>query len=118
MNHIPHVLMPAHVWRGITITELTPPDSTWQGSIVQVDVPAGTRHPLARSTKCESYYYCDHGELDFEIEPDLFHVSAGDLVVIQPGQWYSYHNTSVSPVRLLSFNIPPYDAAAIEIREE
>lgn len=117
MKHVNHALMPAHVWQGITITDLTPPDSIWQGSLVEVDVPAGTLHPLARSTKCETFYYCDRGELDFEVEADRFHVKTGDLVVIEPGQWYRYHNASGGPVRLLSFNIPPYDPAATEIRE-
>jgi mannose-6-phosphate isomerase-like protein (cupin superfamily) len=108
---------PDHLWRGITIRELTPPDASWHGSLVEVDVPAGVIHPVARSTLCETFYYCLAGALDFEAGGRQHKVSAGDLVLIEPGEWYSYRNDSALPCRLLSFNVPPYDADATQLLE-
>jgi mannose-6-phosphate isomerase-like protein (cupin superfamily) len=117
MHHIKNAVMPTHEWRGIAIKDLTPPDATWNGSLVEVDVPAGVRHPQARSTKCETFYYCDRGALEFDVNGQQFRVTPGDLVVIEPNEWYSYRNESSAPGRLLSFNIPPYDASATEIQD-
>ena len=73
-------------------------------------------HPLARSTKCETFYYCDSGELDFEVNEQHFHVSAGDLVEIKANEWYGYQGTS-KPARLLNFNVPPFEASATEYKD-
>ena len=117
MQHITGAGAPVHDWRGITIRELSPPGASWPGSLVEVDVPAGVRHPVARSTKCGTFYYCDHGELEFDAGGQQFRVSPGDLVVLEANEWYSYRNDSGQPARLLSFNVPAYDAAATQVRE-
>lgn len=117
MQHITGSSAAVHEWRGITIRELTPPGADWSGSLVEVDVPASIRHPVARSMKCGTFYYCDYGELEFEVGAQKFLVSAGDLVVIEPGEWYSYRNDSASQVRLLSFNVPAYDPSGTEVQE-
>ncbi|MGA3214975.1 MAG: cupin domain-containing protein [Acidimicrobiales bacterium] len=108
--------MPTHDWRQLAIRDLTPPEAGWQASIVEIDVPIGAVHPIARSTKCETFYYCDSGELEFDVNNQRFQVKAGDLVEIQPNEWYAYRADTV-PARLLSINVPPYDASAIEYRE-
>jgi mannose-6-phosphate isomerase-like protein (cupin superfamily) len=80
-------------------------------------VPAAVLHPVARSTLCETFYYCLAGTLEVVADGKQVTLSAGDLVVIEPGEWYSYRNDSAFPVRLLSFNVPPYDAHATELLE-
>jgi mannose-6-phosphate isomerase-like protein (cupin superfamily) len=117
MQHVTGASAPVHDWRGIAIRELTPPGAGLSGSLVEVDVPAGVVHPAARSTKCGTFYYCGHGELGFEVGGRRFLVAPGDVVIIDPGEWYSYRNDSATPARLLSFNVPAYDPAATEVRE-
>jgi mannose-6-phosphate isomerase-like protein (cupin superfamily) len=117
VRHVVNKSMAPHEWRGITIRDLTPGDAGWQGSLVEVDVPDGVQHPRARSTKCETFYYGVTGSVDFEVEGEALTLNPGDLLVIEPGEWYSYR-TAAGPARLLSFNVPPYDAAATEISEE
>jgi mannose-6-phosphate isomerase-like protein (cupin superfamily) len=116
MHHVDNAVMPTHDWRGMTIRDLTPPGVAWQASFIEIDVPAGAVHPLARSRKCETFYYCDSGELEFEVNDRRFLVKPGDLVEIKANEWYAYH-TSSTPARLLSFNVPPYDASATEYQE-
>lgn len=118
MEHLGHDRALCHDWRAIQITELVPDGSSARGSLVEVDVPAEVRHPTARSTKCQTIYYCERGALSFEVEGRAFEVGTGDVVVIEPGEWYSYENRGGQEVRLLSFNVPPYDPAATEVREE
>lgn len=108
--------MTPHVWRGIAIRDLTPVDADWQGSLVEVDVPAGIQHPRARSSRCETFYYGVNGSVEFEVEGESLVLQPGDLLVIEPNEWYSYR-TSAGAARLLSFNVPPYDPTATEIAE-
>jgi quercetin dioxygenase-like cupin family protein len=115
MHHVDNAVMPTHDWRGMTIRDLTTLGVTWQASFIKIDVPAGAVHPVARSTKCETFYDCDSGELEFEVNDRHFLVKPGDLVEIKANEWYAYR-TSSTPAGLLSFNVPPYDASATEYR--
>jgi mannose-6-phosphate isomerase-like protein (cupin superfamily) len=117
MRHVVNTTMPPHEWRGIAIRDLTPVDARWQGSLVEVDVPAGMQHPRARSIKCETFYYGVTGSVDFEVGGQRLVLQPGDLLVIEPNEWYSY-STPAGAARLLSFNVPPYDPSATEISEE
>jgi quercetin dioxygenase-like cupin family protein len=117
MDHVDNAVMPTHQWRGMTIKDLTPGDADWQASFIEIDVPTGAVHPLARSTKSEMFYYCASGELEFEVNDRHFQVSPGDLVEIKANEWYGYLTTA-GPARLLSFNVPPYEASAIEYRDD
>ncbi len=117
MRHVTGATAPVHDWRGMAIRELTPPGAGLPGSLVEVDVPAGIVHPTARSTKCGTFYYCDRGELRFDVGGREFQVGPGDLVIVDAGEWYSYRNDSAGSARLLSFNVPAYDPAATQVRE-
>jgi mannose-6-phosphate isomerase-like protein (cupin superfamily) len=117
MRHIIGAAAAVHEWRGITIRELTPPGNDIPGSLVEVDVPADITHPVARSTRCATFYYCARGELDFSADGRQIHITPGDLVMVEQGEWYSYCNDSGQPVRLLSINVPAYDASATEVQE-
>jgi quercetin dioxygenase-like cupin family protein len=116
MRHIVNGEADSHVWRGILIRELTPADAPYHGSLVEVEVPAGTRHPVARSTKCETYYYCVRGQIAFEVGGEGGVLRPGDLLVVEPNEWYGY--SADAPAVLLSFNVPPYDAGASEYRDD
>ena len=117
MRHVTGAAAPVHDWRGIAIKELTPAEADLPGSLVEVDVPAGVVHPTARSTKCGTFYYCADGELSFEVGGQEFLVGPGDLVIVDAGEWYGYRNDSAAIARLLSFNVPAYDAAATEVKD-
>jgi mannose-6-phosphate isomerase-like protein (cupin superfamily) len=115
MNHVENSDTQEHVWEDITIREFLTPGVEWQASLVEVEIPPAVTHPLARSSKCETFYYCQAGELEFEVDNRTATVHAGDLVAIAPLEWYRYRNTSNETVRLLSFNTPAYDPAATQI---
>jgi mannose-6-phosphate isomerase-like protein (cupin superfamily) len=117
MRHVVNRSMAPHEWRGITIRDLTPADARWQGSLVEVDVPPRLQHPRARSTRCETFYYAVGGSVEFEVEGRDVTLNPGDLLVIEPNEWYSYR-TGAGSARLLSFNVPPYDPGATEISED
>jgi mannose-6-phosphate isomerase-like protein (cupin superfamily) len=116
MRHVENGSTTPHEWRGISIRDLTPVGGDTQGSLVEVDVPAGIQHPRARSTRCETFYYGLSGSVDFEVEGKRLVLAPGDLLAIQRSEWYSYR-TSAGAARLLSFNVPPYDPNATEIAE-
>jgi quercetin dioxygenase-like cupin family protein len=116
MQHIINSAADSHVWRGLLIRELTPADAPYHGSLVEVEVPAATSHPVARSTKCETYYYCVRGKVDFEVGGKGGVLGPGDLLIVEPNEWYSYR-TGDSAL-LLSFNVPAWDAAASEYRDD
>ena len=117
MRHVINQTIKPHEWRGISIRDLTPADADSQGSLVEVDVPAAIQHPRARSTRCETFYYGLQGEVAFEVDGRGLLLRPGDLVMIEANEWYSYR-TAAEPAKLLSFNVPPYDATATEISDE
>ena len=116
MQYTSNASAPSHEWRGMLIRELTDPAAPFGGSLVEVDCPAGTRHPVARTTKCETYYYCVRGEVAFEAGGRSGVLQQGDLLVVDANEWYSY--STEEPALLLSFNAPPWDPSGAEYRED
>ena len=116
MQHVVNGEAASHPWRGILIRELTPAGAAYLGSLVEVEVPPGTHHPVARSTKCETHYYCVRGQVSYEVAGRDGILREGDLLIIEPNEWYRY--SAEAAALLLSFNVPPYDASATEYRED
>lgn len=107
----------SHEWEGLSIDELT--DAAWQSlhaSVAEVHAPAGIRHPLARSTRSEAYYYCVNGSVAFEVEGRRDVLHAGDLLIVELNEWYRYEALEESA--LVAFSAPAYDPASYEFRAD
>ncbi len=104
----------SHEWEGMTIGELTETSLPLHASAVAIDIPAGVRHPLARSRKCEAYYYCVRGSVEFEVDGTQAVLHPGDLVAVETNEWYRYR--ALEEAALLCFNVPPYDPSSYEFR--
>jgi mannose-6-phosphate isomerase-like protein (cupin superfamily) len=117
MYHVDNAVMPTHLWEGMTIRDLTPEGVTWGASFIEIDVPAGCVHPLARSSSCESFYYCERGQFEFVVANNSFHMGTGDLIEVKANEWYGYSNKTSEPARLLNFDVPPYVASAVEYQK-
>jgi mannose-6-phosphate isomerase-like protein (cupin superfamily) len=74
-------------------------------------------HPLARSSRCEAFYYCERGQFEFVVANNTFQVGPGDLVEVKANEWYGYSNKTSESARLLNFDVPPYAASALEYQK-
>ena len=106
----------AHEWEGLSIRELSDESAPLHASAVEIEAPAGARHPLARSSRCEAFYYCVRGSVEFEVEGTQAVLHPGDLVAVEANEWYRYR--APEEAVLLCFNVPPYDPSSYEFRND
>jgi mannose-6-phosphate isomerase-like protein (cupin superfamily) len=81
-------------------------------SVASIEVPAGARHPLAFSTKCDKYYAVVEGEIEFTLDGTANRLAAGDFCHVPRGTKFSYRNAALKPARLLLFHTPRFDLKA------
>ena len=101
---------------GLGIRELTP-TSLKSASIATIDVPPGARHRMARSSRSEELYVCLEGPLSFVVQHREIALGPLDVLHIPTHEWFSYHNESGKPAKLLLIHIPPFDLDSEEFLE-
>lgn len=87
-------------------------------SFAVIDVPCGTRHPLAKSSKSDKYYYVVQGKVCFHLEGVEYDLSEGDLCLVKKEQAFSYQNDTGEMARLVLVHTPPFDMEAEVFLEE
>jgi len=116
MKHVTSDSIKPFDFGGLRITDFGP-GGTEAASVAVVAVPRGGRHPKARSTKSDKYYFCLAGPVAFVVEGKKVMLLAGDLLMISKGEWFSYANTTGKKARLFLVHVPPFDLDAEELKE-
>ena len=104
-------------FHGLKITDFGPPQSD-SASLAVIDVPPGAKHPKARSTKSDKFYFCLEGPVSFVVEKQEVSLQTSDLLVISKGEWFSYSNPADKQAKLLLVHVPPFDLNAEVIEGE
>lgn len=83
----------------LTVRDMTP--AAFQGvSLAEVEVPIGAENPPYATAEADKIYVGITGEIEFVIGDETARVRRGDVLVIDAGEQYSYHNGGYEMGRL------------------
>ena len=87
------------------LRELTP--AAFQlASFAEVVVPIGVERPERVSEKDHRMYICLQGDIEFTVEGETFRIAKGDVLHIDKGETYGFHNGGYEEGRLLLLRVP------------
>ena len=89
----------------IEVRELTP-EAFVVASFAEVVLPIGVERPSRTNTKDHRIYICLAGDLEFTVGDETFHLTPGDVLHIDKGETYGFHNGGYEEGRLLLLRVP------------
>jgi len=92
----------------LTIRDVTP-RALAVASMTEIEVPIGGENPPFAAAGKKKIYVAITGEIEFDIGGDKVRIARGDVLLIEVGEEYSYHNGGYEPGRLLVLQIPGPD---------
>ncbi len=87
------------------LRELTP-DAFGAASFAEVIVPIGADRTPRVSEKDHRMYVCLVGDIEFEVEDEVLRLTRGDVLHIDKGERYGFHNGGYEEGRLLLIRVP------------
>ncbi len=96
---------------GLQIYDYTAEQVT-SSSLAVIQVPPGGRHAEAWSKCSDKYYYVITGNIQFMLDGDEHHLTAGDFCLVQRGKHFSYENRTDELAILLLVHTPRFDLAS------
>jgi mannose-6-phosphate isomerase-like protein (cupin superfamily) len=89
----------------IELRELTP--TAFEGaSFAEVVLPIGVDRPSRENAKDHRMYVGLQGDIEFVVDGETFHLTPGDVVHIDKGETYGFHNGGYEIGRLLLIRVP------------
>ncbi len=95
----------AFEYADIQLRELTP-SVFGLASFAEVILPIGVDRPERESAKDHRIYLCIRGEIEFKVEGETFRIGEGDVLHIDKGETYGFHNGGYEEGRLLLIRVP------------
>ena len=89
----------------IELRELTP-EAFDLASFAEVVLPIGVERPSRENAKDHRMYICFRGDIEFAVNDEVFHLTTGDVVHIEKGETYGFHNGGYEEGRLLLIRVP------------
>lgn len=77
--------------------------------VAWVEVDVGATSPAAWHDHTEEAYFIIEGHGVMGLGEEMFAVTAGDVVSIQPGVIHNIRNSGPAPLRMVVLTTPPYD---------
>lgn len=93
------------VFAEFTLRELTP-ERFVEGSLAEVTVPLGADRPDRVNEKTHRIYVCLQGEIEFRINGGAHRIQTGDVMYVDTGDEYGFHNGGYEEGRLLLIRMP------------
>lgn len=87
------------------LRELTP-DAYDGSSFAEIIVPIGADRTPRVSEKDHRMYVGLVGEIEFKVDDEILHLSPGDVLHIDKGETYGFHNGGYEEGRLLLIRVP------------
>ncbi len=87
------------------LRELTP-TAFDLASFAEIIVPIGVDRPKRESVKDHRMYICLQGDIEFTVEAETFRLAKGDVLHIDKGETYGFHNGGYEEGRLLLLRVP------------
>ena len=89
----------------IELRELTPEAFTL-ASFAEVVLPIGVDRPSRENAKDHRIYLCIQGDVQFTVDAETMRLTAGDVLHIDKGETYGFHNGGYEEGRLLLIRVP------------
>jgi quercetin dioxygenase-like cupin family protein len=89
----------------IELRELTP-EAFSVASFAEVVLPIGVERPSRENAKDHRIYLCFRGEIEFTVDDATMRLSQGDVLHIDKGEVYGFHNGGYEEGRLLLIRVP------------
>ena len=89
----------------IELRELTP-DAFDGASFAEIVLPIGVERPSRENAKDHRMYIGVRGDIEFVVDEESFHLTPGDVVHIDKGETYGFHNGGYEEGRLLLIRVP------------
>lgn len=89
----------------IQLRELTPSVFTL-ASFAEVVLPIGVERSERQSAKDHRIYLCLRGEIEFTVEGETLRLGVGDVLHIDKGETYRFHNGGYEEGRLFLLRVP------------
>jgi mannose-6-phosphate isomerase-like protein (cupin superfamily) len=105
MEHRSHDTAGSFRFGNLTIRDVTP-GVLPELSLIEVDVPIGADNPPFAAADKKKVYVGVSGEIEFDVGDERVRVRSGDVLLVEPGEAYSYHNGGYEPGRLLLLQMP------------
>lgn len=90
----------------LVIRDMTP-ESFSQATFSEVEVPIGADNPPYAAPAKDKVYIGVSGDIEFNIGDRSVRVRRGDVLVIEHGEQYRYHNGGYEMGRLFVVQVPP-----------
>jgi len=87
------------------LRELTP-DAFDAASFAEIIVPIGADRTPRVSEKDNRIYLCLVGDIEFRVDEQMMHITPGDVIHIDKGETYGFHNGGYEEGRLLLIRVP------------
>lgn len=89
----------------LTIRDMTPGLFT-RATMTEVEVPVGADNPPYATLTNDKVYVGVSGEIEFNIDGEAVRLRRGDVLVINQGEQYRYHNGGYELGRLFVIQVP------------
>ena len=88
----------------LAIRDVTP-DQLYVASMNEIEVPIGADTPPFAAVEKKKVYLVISGDIEFAVGDEKVRITRGDVLLIEAGESYSYHNGGYEPGRLLVLQI-------------
>lgn len=89
----------------LSIRDVTP-ELLGVASMAEIEVPIAADNPPFAAAGKKKVYVGISGDVEFDIGGERVRVRSGDVLLVEAGEKYSYHNGGYEPARLLLLQIP------------
>jgi len=89
----------------LSIRDMTP-DLFTSATMTEVEVPVGADNPPYAALSNDKVYVGVNGDIEFNVEGETVRVRRGDVLVINRGEQYRFHNGGYELGRLFVIQVP------------
>lgn len=90
----------------LVVRDMTP-SAFRHATLAEIEVPIGADNPPFAEAAKDKVYVGITGEIEFSIGGEAVRIKRGDVLLIEAGEQFSYHNGGYEMGRLFVIQVPP-----------